>query len=186
MEIQHNAHTMDCNDPDLELKNWKLLNPIFVKCFWWESIRLWVWALVSNLIPDCGIFGCAKTMLHLNVKPTAAVLHILSLLSDLDYLPDDHETSSEWKLKGHIYFAFRCWPAGKTCEDAVQAAVEQQYLSPAPVPAHRMEIFYNLAAESARESLKLQFQGYVQAKSSSRQQWRKWIAVLEWEKILWA
>ena len=125
-------------------------------------------------------------MLHLNVKPTAAVLHILSLLSDLDYLPDDHETSSEWKLKGHIYFAFRCWPAGKTCEDTVQAAVEQQYLSPAPVPAHRMEIFYNLAAESARESLKLQFQGYVQAKSSSRQQWRIWIAVLEWEKILWA
>ena len=105
--------------------------------------------------------------------------------SDSEDLPEDHETSSEWKFEGHIYFEAGRWPAGKTYEDAVRAALEEQYLPTVPVPVHRMEIFYNSAAEPDRELLKLPIRGYVQAKSASRRKWRKWIeaAALEWEKI---
>ena len=67
--------------------------------------------------------------------------------SDSEDLPDDHETSSEWKFEGHIYFEAGRWPAGKTYEDAVRAAVEEQYLPTVPVTVHRMEFFYNSAAE---------------------------------------
>ena len=101
---------------------------------------------------------------------------------DSEDLPDGNETSSEWKFKGHIYFEAGRWPAGKTYEDAVLAAVEEQYLPTVPVPLHRMEIFYNLAAEAERELLKLPILGCVQAKSASLLKWRKWIetAALEW------
>ena len=77
-----------------------------------------------------------------------------------------HETSSECKFEGHIYFKAGSWPTGKTYEDAVQAAVKEQCSSTAPVPVHSMEIFYNLAAEPDRELLKLQIlgSGYVQVK----------------------
>ena len=43
---------------------------------------------------------------------------------DSEDLLDDCKTSSEWKLKGHIYFEAGCWPAGKIYEDAIQAAVD--------------------------------------------------------------
>ena len=43
---------------------------------------------------------------------------------DLQY---DNKTSSEWKFEEHIYFEAGRWPAGKTNEDAVRAAVEEQY-----------------------------------------------------------
>ena len=48
-----------------------------------------------------------------------------------------------------------------------------------------MEIFYNSATEPNREMLKLLIRGYVQAKTPSRRQWRKWTAAaaLEGEKI---
>ena len=106
--------------------------------------------------------------------------------SDSEVLPDDQETSAEWKFEGHIYFSAGRWSSGKTYEDAhaaVREAVEEQYLPTVPVPVHRMEIFYNSAAEPDKELLKLPIRGYVQAKSASRRLWRKWIeaAALEWE-----
>ena len=106
-------------------------------------------------------------------------------LVDSEVLPDDQETSAEWKFEGHIYFSAGRWSSGKNYEDAVRAAVEDQYLPTVPVPVHRMEIFYNSAAEPDRELLKLPIRGYVQAKSASRGMWKKWIvaASLEWEKI---
>ena len=68
---------------------------------------------------------------------------------DLDDLPEDHETSSEWKFERHIYFAAGRWPSGETYDDIVRAAVEEhsRYLPTVPVPVHSMEFFYNLAAE---------------------------------------
>ena len=53
--------------------------------------------------------------------------------------------------------------------------------SSCPDPEHGN--FYHSVAEPVRDVLKLQIQGYVQANSASRQQWRKWIdaAELEWE-----
>ena len=56
-------------------------------------------------------------------------------------LQDDHKTSSRWKLAGHIYFAAGHWPAGKTHEDTLWAAAEEQLLT---VPVHSKESFYNL------------------------------------------
>ena len=50
-----------------------------------------------------------------------------------------------------------------------------------------MLIFYHLVAELELDvfKLKLPIQGYVQAKSASSRQWRKWIgaAELEWAKV---
>ena len=88
--------------------------------------------------------------------------------SDSEVLPDDQETSSEWKFEGHIYFSACRWSAGKTYEDTVRAAVEEQYLPTIPVPVYRKEFFYNSAAEPDRESLKLPIQGFVQAKLASQ------------------
>ena len=105
--------------------------------------------------------------------------------SNSEDLPDDHETSSEWKFERENNFEAGLWPAGKTFEDAVRAAVKEQYLQTVPVAVHRMECFYNSAAEPNREFLKLPIWGYVQVNSASRRQWRKWIeaAALEWKKI---
>ena len=58
--------------------------------------------------------------------------------SDSEVLPDDQEISSEWKFEGHIYFSADRWSAGKTYEDAVREAVEEQYLPNLPVPVHHM------------------------------------------------
>ena len=47
--------------------------------------------------------------------------------------------------------------------------MEEQYLPTVPVPVHHMEIFHSLVSELPepdRELLKLQIQGYVQAKSN--------------------
>ena len=94
---------------------------------------------------------------------------------------------AQGKFEGHLYFQVAAcrWSAGKTCEDAVRAAVEEHYLPTVPVPVNRMEMFYKLAAESDRELLKLPIRGYAQANLASRQQRRKWIgaASFEWEKI---
>ena len=61
------------------------------------------------------------------------LLHIISSWhgqSDLDDSQDDHETSTEWKFKWHLYFAAGRWPTGKTYKDAVRAAVEEQWPNP--------------------------------------------------------
>ena len=70
-------------------------------------------------------------------------------------------------------------------EAKVWAVVEQQYLPKVPVPVQHMTIFYHLVAQPDRHVLKLPIRGYVQAKSASRRQWRKWIgaAGLEWTKV---
>ena len=77
------------------------------------------------------------------------------------------------------------WPAGKTCEDAVRSSVDELHLPTVPIPVQSIEMLYNSVAEPDRELLKLPIRGYVQAKSASQLQWRKWIgaAALEWEKI---
>ena len=51
--------------------------------------------------------------------------------------------------------------------------MEEQYLPTVPFSVHSIEMFYNLAAKTARAMLKLPIRGYVQAKSASRRQWRK-------------
>ena len=79
----------------------------------------------------------------------------------MEDLSDDHETSSEWKFEEHIYFEAGRWPVGKTYEDAVRAAVEEQYLPTVPVPVHRKESFYKSEAEPHMELLKLPIRGYV-------------------------
>ena len=48
--------------------------------------------------------------------------------SDSDDSQDDLEKSAEWKFEGHLYFAACRWLAGETYEDAVRAAVDEQYL----------------------------------------------------------
>ena len=88
-------------------------------------------------------------------------------------------------MEGRRAYLLCCgrWPAGKTYEDAIRAAMEEQYLPTVPVPVHRMEIF---TAEPDRILLKLPISGYVQAKSGSQRQWRKWIgaAALESPPLL--
>ena len=108
--------------------------------------------------------------------------------SDSGDLPDDHETSSEWKFEGHIYFAAGRWPTGKTYDDGVRAAMEEQYLPIVPVSVYCMEKFQvnKSAAEPDTELLELPIRGYhEQAKLASRRLRRNWIgaAALESEKI---
>ena len=66
----------------------------------------------------------------------------------------------------------------------VLAVEELQCLPKIPVPIQHMAIFYDSVAELDRDVLKLPIQGYVQANSASRRQWRKRIgaAELEWAK----
>ena len=88
----------------------------------------------------------------------------------------DHETSTAWPFERYLYFEAGRWPAGKIYEMQIRAALEameEQYLLTVPVPVHRMEIFYSLAAEPDRELLKLPIRGYVLAKLASQRQWRK-------------
>ena len=84
---------------------------------------------------------------------------------DTDDLSDDHETSSGWTFEGNIYFGAGRWPAAKTYENTIRAAVEKQYLPTVPVPVHRMEFFtIRRPAEPDRERA---------GKIASRRQWRK-------------
>ena len=62
------------------------------------------------------------------------------------------------EFKRHIYFEAGRWPVGKTYEDAVRAAVEEQCLPTVPVPVHCMEMFYNSAAEHDRKLLELLYE----------------------------
>ena len=95
--------------------------------------------------------------------------------SNSDNLPDDHETSSEWRFKGHMYFASGRWPLQWPEGKLMKTQFRQLWrsstndLRTVPVPVHRLESFYNSAAEANRELLKLQlFQGYhVQANHDS-------------------
>ena len=126
-------------------------------------------ALVSNLCPNASdpqSIGVSSKDIF-NVNPPVAH-HLSSSQLDSEVLQDDQETSSEWKFEGHIYFSACRWSAGKTYEDTVRAAVEEQYLPTIPVPVYRKEFFYNSAAEPDRESLKLPIQGFVQAKLASQ------------------
>ena len=50
----------------------------------------------------------------------------LSSQSVSEDLQDEHKTSSEWRLEGPIYLEAGSWSAGKTDEDTVRAAVEEQ------------------------------------------------------------
>ena len=53
-------------------------------------------------------------------NPTAAHHLIASwILTIYSLLQDDHETSTEWQFKGHIYLEPGRWPAGKTYDDAL-------------------------------------------------------------------
>ena len=133
---------MDRDDPDLEAFKSNL-------CLILRERELGTAAsLVSNLCPntsDPQSIGISSKDIARRDFPCGT-----SSQSDSEDLPDDHETSSEWKFEGHIYFEAGRWPAGKTYEDAVRAALEEQYLPTVPVPVHRMEIFYKSAAEPDR------------------------------------
>ena len=114
-------------------------------------------ALMSNL--------CQNASDPPSVDVSSTSFHCQSYSDDL---PDDHETSSELKIEGHIYFAVGHLSAGEPYEDAFRAAVEEQFSPTVPVLAHCMETFYNSAVEPDRALLKLPIQGYVQAKSASQ------------------
>ena len=100
----------------------------------------------------------------LNKNPSAAHQLIASGILTIYRMITKHPQNGSSKGNvGHIYFEAGSWPAGKTYEDAVRAAVEEQYLPTVPVPVHYIEFFYNWAAEPDRELLKLPIRGYVQA-----------------------
>ena len=116
---------MDSDDPDLEAFKSNL-------CLILRERELGkAAALVSNLCPntsDPQSIGVSSKDSARRDSPCGT-----SSQSDSEDLPDDHETSSEWKFEGHIYFEAGRWPAGKTYEDAVRAAVEEQYLPTVPI-----------------------------------------------------
>ena len=95
--------------------------------------------------------------------------------SNSDESLEDLEKSTEWIFQGYLFFGSNGWRTDETYEAEVRAVVEQQYLPKVPVPIQHMAIFYQSVAEPVRDVLKLLIQGYVQANSASRQQWRKWI-----------
>ena len=130
---------MDSDDPDLEAFKSNLCRILGERELGKAA------ALVSNLCPNASdpqSIGISSKDNARRESPCCT-----SSQSDSEDLPEDHETSSEWKFEGHIYFEAGRWPAGKTYEDAVRAAVEEQYLPTVPVTVHRMEFFYNSAAE---------------------------------------
>ena len=124
---------MDCDDPDLQPFE---SNPCRILL---ERELSQAAALVSYLClnaSDTQSIGVSSKDNARREAPCGT-----SFQSDSEDLRDDHETSSEWKFEGHIYFEAGRWSAEKTYEDAVQAAVEEQYLPTVPVPVHLMESF---------------------------------------------
>ena len=79
-------------------------------------------ALVSNLCPNASDPQSIGKSSEDNARYESPCG--TSSQSDLEDLPDDNETSSEWKFEGDIYFEAGRWPAGKTYEDAVREAAE--------------------------------------------------------------
>ena len=147
---------MECDDPDLQAFKSNLRRILRER----ESGK--TAALVSNLCPNVSDPQSIGVSSKDNARHES---HCgTSSQSDSEDLPDDHETSSEWKFEGHMYFDAGPgrWPAGKAYEDAVRAAVKEQYLPSVPVPVRRMELFHNSAAEPDTELLKLPIRGYVQ------------------------
>ena len=58
--------------------------------------------------------------------------------SDPDNLTDGHETSTEWKFEGYLYFLAARWPAGKAYAYAFWAEVGEQYI-------HQLFLFLSTA-----------------------------------------
>ena len=136
---------MDCDDPDFKAFESNLRATIQGK----ESGKS-VQFLPEHIRPSLGQLSSKENAQHESHKGTSSHGQ-----SDFDDLPHDHETFTEWKFKGYLYFAAACWPADKIYEYTVQVEVEEQYLPAVPAPIHSMEIFNNLAAENNRELLKL-------------------------------
>ena len=74
----------------------------------------------------------------LDANPPAAAAHHLNRILRIYQMITKHPQNGSAKGISS---------AGKTYEDAVRAAVEEQYLPTVPVTVHRMEFFYNSAAE---------------------------------------
>ena len=126
---------MDSNDPDLEAFESNLRRILLERELGKAA------ALVPNLCPYASDPQSISVSSKDNFRRESPCGTSSQL--DLEVLPDDQETSSEWKFEGHIYFSAGLWSSGKTYEDAVQEAVEEQYLPTVPVPVHSMEFFYN-------------------------------------------
>ena len=90
----------------------------------------------------------AKMML--NGNSTVAHFLMASLIQTIHLMIMKHPQSES--SKGHLYFAPGCWPAGKTYEDTVLAAVEEQYLQTFPVPVHCME-FLTISRSRTRQGI---------------------------------
>ena len=86
-------------------------------------------ALVSNLFPNASDPQSACVSSKDNAQHESHCCTSSHCQADSDDLPDDHKISTEWQwqLEGYLYFEGGRWPAGKTYEDAVRAAVEEQY-----------------------------------------------------------
>ena len=81
----------------------------------------------------------AKIML--NANPTAAHHLMASLIRTIYQMITKHPQNGRSEGISTLLLA------GKTYEEAVWAAVEEQYLPAVAVPGHSMEIVYNSAAE---------------------------------------
>ena len=109
---------MDCNDPDSEAFK-SNVHAIFRAR---ESGK--TAALVSNLCPNTSDPLLANLWSRDDAQLDCHCSTSSHGQSDSDNSPDDQETSTEWKFNGHLYFAAGRWPAGKTYEATVWAAVE--------------------------------------------------------------
>ena len=109
---------MDSNDPDLEAFESNLRRIL------WERELGKAAALVPNLCPNASDphFICISSKDNFLCESPCGT----SSQSDSEVLPDDQETSSEWKFEGHVFFSAGRWSSGKTYEDAVLEAVEEQ------------------------------------------------------------
>ena len=104
---------MDCDDPDFKAFESNLRATIQGK----ESGKS-VQFLPEHIRPSLGQLSSKENAQHESHKGTSSHGQ-----SDFDDLPHDHETFTEWKFKGYLYFAAACWPADKIYEYTVQAEV---------------------------------------------------------------
>ena len=70
-------------------------------------------ALMSNLIPKASAPQLVGVSSKDNTQCETHCCTSSHCQSDSEDWPDDHETSTEWKCEGYLYFATARWPAGQ-------------------------------------------------------------------------
>ena len=111
---------MDGDDPDLQAFEFNLRRTLR------ERILGTAAALVSNLCQN------ASDPQSIGVSSKDNLIRIRRI----HRMITKHPQNGSLNFEGHIYFEAGRWPAGKTYQDAVGAAVEEQYLPTVPVLVH--------------------------------------------------